>query len=362
MKRLLVNPFDFELAPARELAFVFLLLAAVLSPNFSMPGSLPAIRLEQVMLAGYLPLLGLHYWHHRELWRVGLVDLAFVALGVAMAITLAAAPLFLNAVSWSLRDPFEIARVVEYWVLFRLALTLDAEQAWKDAVVILPGLGVLLGIFAFFQYVDPGSFNDTVTGVWAVSHNLDGVERAGRTVGTIGNANYFGAFSGLLLIVALAVIALRRPRRWMYGLMVLAVLCTAFSMVSAQSRTAVLGVLIALTVGAGADLREGTGTSGIFPGYRDLRPLGRRLRDFCRNAAAGRRLVLGTFRTVGAGWTTHRSRSGSRDGSRSLRGSLRAARVSVRESAWSIASFQTAMRRRQTWDGRPRTRRQWTAI
>jgi hypothetical protein len=151
-------------------------------------------------------------------------------------------------VSWSLRDPFEIARVVEYWVLFRLAMTLDAEQAWKDALVVLPGLGVLLGIFAFFQYVDPGSFNNTVTGVWAVSHNLDGVERAGRTVGTIGNANYFGAFSGLLLIAALAEIALRRPRRWLYGLMVLAVLCTAFSIVSAQSRTAVLALLIALTV------------------------------------------------------------------------------------------------------------------
>src|SRR5690606_12331791 len=111
------------------------------------------------------------------------IDAAFVALGLAMAITLVFAPLTLSAVSWSLRDPFELARVAEYWFLYRLALTLEPEPAIRRAVPVVLVIAVGLAVFALFQYLDWGSFNERVTGIWAVSHNLDGVERAGRTVG-----------------------------------------------------------------------------------------------------------------------------------------------------------------------------------
>ena len=166
MSRLLVNPFDFELAAGRNLAFLLLLVAAILSPNITMPGGLPAIRIEQILLAGYLPLLGLHYWNHRELWRVGTIDVAFMALAVAMAVTLVLAPAFLSAVSWSVRDPFELARVAEYWFLFRLGLSLEPKRGLTDALVVLPTLGALLGLLALVQYLDPGGFNGAVTSIW----------------------------------------------------------------------------------------------------------------------------------------------------------------------------------------------------
>ena len=265
MSRLLVNPFDFELAAGRNLAFLLLLVAAILSPNITMPGGLPAIRIEQILLAGYLPLLGLHYWNHRELWRVGTIDVAFMALAVAMAVTLVLAPAFLSAVSWSVRDPFELARVAEYWFLFRLGLSLEPKRGLTDALVVLPTLGALLGLLALVQYLDPGGFNGAVTSIWTVSHNLDGVERAGRTVGTIGNANYFGAFSGLLLIAALSVITLQRPSGWTFAGLAAAVLLTTFSVVSAQSRTAVLALLLSLAVGLALVVIKERGRAAYLP-------------------------------------------------------------------------------------------------
>ena len=47
--------FDFRREGARRFAFLALLALAILSPNISTVSALPAIRLEQLLLAAYLP-------------------------------------------------------------------------------------------------------------------------------------------------------------------------------------------------------------------------------------------------------------------------------------------------------------------
>ena len=59
--------FDFRHVGARRGAFLVLLAAAILSPNISTIASLPAIRLEQILLAAYLPSLALYYRRNRDL-------------------------------------------------------------------------------------------------------------------------------------------------------------------------------------------------------------------------------------------------------------------------------------------------------
>jgi O-antigen ligase len=239
---------SFEHPGTREWTFLTLLAAAVLSPNISMPGALPAVRIEQLLLAVALVPLGLFYWRHREYWRVSLVDYAFVALGVATAVTLALAPVFLDAVSFSIRDPFELARVAEYWFLYRLALTVEPRTTLPRAAWLLGALALLMGALALVQYLNPGAFNSEFTSIWTVAHNLDAVERAGRTVGTIGNANYFGAFAGFLAIVPLSLLMLRQVRGREAWLCAAAVFAATFAVVTAQSRTGVLALLFALFV------------------------------------------------------------------------------------------------------------------
>lgn len=242
------NLFDFEQLSARRNALFLLLIAAIVSPNVGMPSPLPAIRLEQVALAFLLPSLFLFYKHHPEMRRVSFVDWAFLAMGAAVAISLVFSPLIVSQSNYSIRDPFEVARVIEYWLLFRLAFTVASDEAGlRGTVRILLAAAVVSGIFSALQYLGKGSFNDTFTSIWADTHNFDGVVRRSRVVGFVGNPNYFGIFGGLLLVVSLALVLLRVPMtkrdRW---LVPAGVTFATACIVMSQSRTVALAVLGAM--------------------------------------------------------------------------------------------------------------------
>lgn len=247
----IANPFNFERDEGRLAAFLLLVALAVLSPNISMPAGLPAVRGEQLMLAALLPSLALYALRHPSARRIGFADLTFAALAVAIIITLAIAPVLVADVGWSLRDPFEVARVVEYWLMFRVGLTVrPAERSFRAAILLIIGLGVLLTVFSLAQYLaGQGAFNDNVTGIWAVAHNLDAAARTGRVVGTIGNANYYGIFSALLMLVPLALILLRYRGSLAAWLVYAAAAAATLSVVMSQSRTAAFALLGAMFLG-----------------------------------------------------------------------------------------------------------------
>lgn len=243
--------FDFERLDARRHALIALLAIALLSPDIPMPSPSPAVRLEQVLLGILLPSLFLYYRRHPEVRRALAVDFAFLGLAVAVTATLIGAPLFVSKAEYSIRDPFELAKVVEYWLMFRIAYIASPGAATGSAVrnvFLLAAIG--LGLFAFVQYLDLGSFNEAVTDIWADAHNLEGVTTRSRIVATAGNANYAGIIACWFLIFALSMVLLRQrmgpPLRWT----VIAAACfAALAVVMSQSRTAVIALVGALVLG-----------------------------------------------------------------------------------------------------------------
>lgn len=245
------NLLDFEEPGARVNAMLLLLVAAFFSPNVPMPAPLPAIRAEQLLLAALLPSLFLFYRRHPEHRRPQFIDFAFLALAICITITLIFAPQIVELTSYNLRDPFEVARVVEYWLMFRLAFTVVAsDDVVRRLMRVVVVLAIASGVFAIVQYLNVDGFNKAITGIWSDSHNLDGVLKRGRVVGFVGNPNYFGILSGLLLTVTLAFVLLRfrMDGRWRWALIAAVGLSTA-GVTLAQSRTAAFALLGAMGLG-----------------------------------------------------------------------------------------------------------------
>ncbi len=236
----------------RLAATLIFVAAAVLSPDIQTPGSLPAIRVEQLWLAALLVPLGLYYLENPTLRKIHLIDWAFLALALAISASILLTPVIVEESFRSIRDPFEVARVVEYWAAFRLALTLrPVFETSRSTVVVLALAGTGSGIFAAVQYLDVGSFNEAVTDVWANSHNLESVIRRGRSVGFVGNPNNFGIFCTLLLTTLLSSMVLRKPGnldRLAQTLLVGGIAFATVGLMASQSRTATIAALGAVVL------------------------------------------------------------------------------------------------------------------
>ncbi|HET7736985.1 MAG TPA: carbohydrate binding domain-containing protein [Tepidiformaceae bacterium] len=239
------NLFDFGRPVARRNAFLLLIVAALVSWDIDMPRTLPAVRLEQLALAALLPSIALYVLRTPAVRRPHFVDYAFLALAITTLVSIIFAPVLVSKVTWSIRDPFEIARIVEYWLLFRLGLSLEPSE--ENVLVTLKVLIVAIlanTLFSLVQYLHPGDFNGTVTAIWTIDHNLEGVELTGRVVGTAGNANYYGIFSGFFLALALGLLMLRHRLAGVWHWLTLAAIAAStLSIIMAQSRTAVAATL-----------------------------------------------------------------------------------------------------------------------
>lgn len=259
----LANAWSMERPAERLTAALTLLSLTLVSPYVPLPGPLPSIRLEQVVLVLVaIPMLRLIV-RHPEMRRVSLVDASFLALVIATTITILLAPIIVAGASRSFRDVFEVVRIGEYWLIFRIGLTLaPAGPAGGRIARWLAIAAIGLGTFAILQYLELPAFNDTVTAIWTQSHNLLGVVREGRAVGTAGNANQFGILSVLLLFVALVgrIAAPRRAPAWMWGT---AIAAATVSLVLAQSRGAILGAGLGLVAAAGLLAIRRTARRGI---------------------------------------------------------------------------------------------------
>ena len=229
------------------LALGFIILTLI-SPDISLPGSLPAIRLEQILLLLILPLLAAFHGRHPEARHVGLVDVAFLGLGIATTMTIVLAPIIVAGVTRSYRDLFEIGRVAEYWVLYRIGTTLVPPE--RPTSFLTRGLALAalpLSLFAVLQFIGPPGFNDLVTAFWTQAHNLAGVTSEGRAVGTAGNANQFGILAVLFLSVGLGALSssLGHSRK----LFRVSISAAVVALLLTQSRGALLAAGIAMLVG-----------------------------------------------------------------------------------------------------------------
>lgn len=230
-------------------AVLALVVTTLVSPFIALPGGLPSIRLEQLGLALLvIPLATLHR-RHPEMRRVGMVDLGFLVLAVSTTLTIVLVPVLLpDSVTRSVRDVFEVAWVVQYWLIYRFARIVEsADINLASLGRALALISIVLAVDAVIQFLNPPGFNELVTAIWTESHNLLGVTREGRAVGTSGNANQFGILAALVLGLGLARLTEfgTTSGRLSSAMVVGAVV----SLGLAQSRGAVLAAAVALAAG-----------------------------------------------------------------------------------------------------------------
>lgn len=260
---------DLESPRARRATLLLLLVIAMASPDIRLPAGLPAIRLEQVLLLLILPSLTRYHVVHREARRVGLVDGAFLFLGLAIGLSIALAPLIVPGVGRSGRDVFQLLRPLEYWLLYRLARTAPMDRPTTIGLLLVLGTaGVAGGIFALLQVVGGQGFNNAITSVWTgPGHNLAGVVENSRAVGTVGNANLFGLLQGWFGLAALAALLLRVPRKGpVTRATALALSVATVGLVLSQSRSASLSVAGAAALGTLFLIGSGARPRLLLPG------------------------------------------------------------------------------------------------
>lgn len=218
------------------------IVVAVLSPNIGLPSGLPAIRLEQLLAIVLVPALIRIHLRERALRRSDLVDIGFAGVVLSVAISVVIAPALVPSVGRSYRDLFQILRPLEYWIFYRLGRASSAEQP-VDIGRLFIAFAVFGGILGILQAVGGDTFNSTFTAIWTPSHSVEGVQAGGRIVGTIGNANLFGQWSGWLALSAVAgIVAVERDRINQRPMYLLAIVLSAMTLVLSQSRSAGLAI------------------------------------------------------------------------------------------------------------------------
>ena len=246
---------DLERPGAARACFLILLVCAIVTPQVPLPGDLPAVRLEQILLLLFLPSLIGYLRRHPEARQLGLLDAAFATIVLLSAISVIVAPILVPQLGRSYHDLFDILRPIEYWFLYRLARLVPAGGlTTRPLVVVIAAAAIVSGGLAIVQRFGPNAFNEAVTVLWTgATHNLDVVTRGGRTVGTIGNPNSFGIFCGLLVLALFALAAVWRSerRRWRWGLLAALGLAVAGGVLS-QSRSAAGGTAVAGILAVGA--------------------------------------------------------------------------------------------------------------
>jgi hypothetical protein len=240
-----------RLADARRLVVLAGLAAAVLLPQATVSGHLPAVRLEQLLL----PYALLVFWVDHRLgrrFRLGFLDWIFVGLALSTLVSILVAPLILRT-HLSPRDFFELLKLALYWSFYRLARSAydgGADEHRLLDVLLLAG-GLSAG-FALFQYFDWLRVNAWLTPLYAPEPHLGVLRQSGRVVGTFANPNYFGIFCAMLLLGCLVAFWLaRRPRPgWQLRLDLIAATAALASagIVMSGSRTALLALAVALGV------------------------------------------------------------------------------------------------------------------
>jgi hypothetical protein len=230
-----------QLADMRAWAVILGLAAAILLPEFTLSGRLPAVRAEQLLL----PYGVLVFWVdrlRRSPYRPGFVDWVFLGLGASTLCSIIAAPLILRS-RLSPRDFYELAKVALYYTFYRLA----RESCTKslDAMRVLGmflAAGTVCTLFAVAQYFNWLGVNAWLTPLFAPEPHLGVLRQSGRVVGAIGNPNYLGIFCAMLALGALLTYWIRPRTRAVCVWPILVAAPASLALVMSGSRTALLAL------------------------------------------------------------------------------------------------------------------------
>lgn len=230
-----------------EALLILLLVAAVLTPSVEVVSSLPKLRLEQVLIAAIAAAFVVMAVRRGASIQFGVIDLVFMAIAVSTLIGIVWGGLVLD-VDIIGRDFFEVIKPFEYFLLFRLGISINEPTSGtvRRVVVALLIAGVVSATLSVFQYFGWLHVNDWLSPVFAPEHHLRALESGGRVVGTIGAPNDYGIFSALLGVTAVSVFIFGNPSRSFASLLLFALGIATLTLLMSLSRSATFGALAAL--------------------------------------------------------------------------------------------------------------------
>jgi len=224
-----------------------MLSVAFLLPSLPMGEGLPAVRGEQVLVAGYAVSLLVGMLLRRRSpgipKRVLGIALGGVAFSGAIAVSLLHASLAL-AIIPAMSDWFEFARVVEYMLLIFLGASFEwrGEDIAKYESLVLR-VGAISALVGLAQWVDLFRINEWLAPLY-VSTQLAGLQQSHRIVGMLANPNEFGASMSLILCLAVSR-AIWAGNRSQLRRTVTLIMLIGLALASSQSR----GALVAASAG-----------------------------------------------------------------------------------------------------------------
>lgn len=182
-----------------------LLVVAILFPYIRLPGDIPDVRPEFIILLAALALLFLGHLATGQpiLLRRCPTYKWFALFGLSIIVSMAHATL-LKGQPLIGRDFWELAKVLQYFLIFALVASLrinaaDIKRYYKLALVVL----LLSALFAFLQYIDFAGINRLVSPYYAPTQ-MRGLLVHGRVAGTTPNPNEFGVLMVLAASLALS--------------------------------------------------------------------------------------------------------------------------------------------------------------
>ena len=182
-------------------AFYFLLpLLILLVPGV---GSAPTLRIEEALLFLLAPFIVLR----KPIHRLAKVELLFLVWCLMIPLSILMGYLLDGIIFF--RDFNEYFRIIKYWLIVRLAISLPwSEKQVTDGVWIFLWTGLIGACIAFAQARDSFAINRLFTPLFIGEHHLRGARL--RVPGTIGNSNNFGVFLAMAASVALSTLLFGR--------------------------------------------------------------------------------------------------------------------------------------------------------
>ena len=233
-------------------ASLFLLGVVLFTPDFPLPGRLPAVRIEEILT----PILLVILWRKRHTFLRVIrrpMNVLLILLGAVMAISTVNA-VALQGARLSFGDLMEFVRVFKYLVLYSFMVTMIAESPEKSRAFhrltgFMDKAVIALLAINWFQYFNFLYFNRWFSPLYGPAHHVERIIRNSRVIGTFGNPNFFGALMMMILLFYFAKFlydleGFNRDRRKNLFLIV----ATWMSLLLTVSRTAILAAVGGIVV------------------------------------------------------------------------------------------------------------------
>jgi len=223
-----------------------LLVASILFPPIRLPGGIPSIRAELIIIlvAWALLLLGHFAIGHPIKFHQDPVYKWFVLFGLAILLSINYG-VIVKGYSISGRDFWEFGKLLEYFLVFALVANLDIspnemKHYYKIALVVF----LCSAFFGIAQYLNLGSINAIISPYYTLTQ-IGGLLVHKRIIGTTGNPNAFGALMVLASSLAFSgVLFFKKKTMHLFSWICFAVF--VLSIVLTLSRSAIIALIIAI--------------------------------------------------------------------------------------------------------------------